>query len=113
MYCDPVSRQNCFSVVRDMFRPWDDHQQVGYLNPMMGTLWLIACEVIIDLIVVSFREQVAYAELKSCPKEGLARSKMFAHGDMLMTHQLAKSQEAKNAVLNRIPTEELLACHLQ
>ncbi|KAJ6473310.1 hypothetical protein DFH09DRAFT_470315 [Mycena vulgaris] len=100
----PTARQNCLAAARDMFRFGDMNlQNLGYLNPMMGTLWMTACGVFIHELkgirggsnawpvqTASDDEKEVYSSLQ----DGLAALSAFARESLLMRHQLTKAQEA-------------------
>ncbi|KAK7057829.1 hypothetical protein R3P38DRAFT_2599373 [Favolaschia claudopus] len=110
-YTDPTSRQNCLAAARDMFRFGGTNPQgLGYLNPMMGTLWMTACNVFIDelrriraesaqsmwpLQVAS--EQEREKEMLASLNDGLDALSVFARESLLMRHQLTKVQESIEA----------------
>ncbi|KAJ6596472.1 hypothetical protein B0H10DRAFT_2088790 [Mycena sp. CBHHK59/15] len=99
---DQRSRHTCLAAACDMFRFGEKRLHgLGYLNhlnPMMGTLWLTACCVLVDEIkrprppsqTLSYDEKEGHASLL----DGLATLKAFARGSPLMRHQLTKAQEA-------------------
>ncbi|KAJ7796518.1 hypothetical protein B0H14DRAFT_3494705 [Mycena olivaceomarginata] len=107
-YTDPTSRQNCLAAARDMFRFGGMNMQgLGYLNPMMGTLWLTACNVFVDelrriraesvhgtwpLQLASAQEREK--EMLASLHDGLDALSAFARESLLMRHQLTKVQEA-------------------
>ncbi|KAJ7108823.1 hypothetical protein C8R44DRAFT_297301 [Mycena epipterygia] len=105
-YSDPRSRQICLDAARDMFRFGDMNLQgLGYLNPMMGTLWMTACSVFIDELKSIRRNtwpaQGASAdekEIYGSLQEGLTALNAFARESLLMRHQLTKAQEAMGAL---------------
>ncbi|KAJ6631297.1 hypothetical protein B0H10DRAFT_1978077 [Mycena sp. CBHHK59/15] len=108
MYSDPTSRQNCLDAARDMFRFGDINLQgLGYLNPMMGTLWMTACSVFVDELKRILSVQTAWPtstasgseeEMRSSLEGGLAALSVFAHDSLLMSHQLTKAREALGAL---------------
>ncbi|KAF7362540.1 hypothetical protein MVEN_00602000 [Mycena venus] len=112
-YTDPTSRQNCLAAARDMFRFGGTNPQgLGYLNPMMGTLWMTACSVFIDelrrirataesapgawpLQIASESEREK--EMLGSLHDGLDALSAFARESLLMRHQLTKVQESMGA----------------
>jgi hypothetical protein len=102
---DQTSRQNCLAAARDMFRFGEQKLHgLGFLNPMMGTLWMTACSVFVDELTrlrntwpaQSDDEKKVYASLL----EGLAALNVFARESLLMRHQLTKAQEAARLFVN-------------
>ncbi|KAJ6586631.1 hypothetical protein B0H10DRAFT_1961653 [Mycena sp. CBHHK59/15] len=93
---DQRSRHTCLAAACDMFRFGEKRLHgLGYLNhlnPMMGTLWLTACCVLVDEIkrprppsqTLSYDEKEVNASLL----DGLATLKAFAHGSLLMRKML-------------------------
>ncbi|KAJ7826411.1 hypothetical protein B0H13DRAFT_2290516 [Mycena leptocephala] len=91
---DATSRQKCVAAARYMFcfgAYITTLQQFNYLNPMMSTLWMMACSVI-KLLAVRWLD---HEELNSCLEDAIGASKIFAHGDMLMSHQLTNLKKLK------------------
>ncbi|KAJ7023359.1 hypothetical protein C8F04DRAFT_1134562 [Mycena alexandri] len=108
-YSDPTSRQTCLDAARDMFRfGGTDPRGLGYLNPMMGTLWMTACSVFIDELrriratdpVSGSWEDTAVREKEMLGglSDGLDALSSFARESLLMRHQLTKAQEAVGAM---------------
>ncbi|KAJ7577614.1 hypothetical protein C8J56DRAFT_1112945 [Mycena floridula] len=57
------ARQACLTSAAAMFEiPLSRH---GFLNPMMGSLWVIACEVFVDELALSRREAWQHSTLQS------------------------------------------------
>ncbi|KAJ6576213.1 hypothetical protein B0H10DRAFT_1963613 [Mycena sp. CBHHK59/15] len=93
---DQRSRHTCLAAACDMFRFGEKRLHgLGYLNhlnPMMGTLWLTACCVLVDEIkrprppsqTLSYDEKEVNASLL----DGLATLKAFARGSLLMRKML-------------------------
>ncbi|KAJ7478668.1 hypothetical protein B0H11DRAFT_2234126 [Mycena galericulata] len=108
MASDPTSRKECIAAAQDMFRFGDMNLQgLGYLNPMMGTLWITACTIFIEELrrireansawptqAASENEQETYANLQ----DGLRALNAFAQESLLMRHQLTKAKEAVDAL---------------
>ncbi|KAJ7939897.1 hypothetical protein B0H13DRAFT_417469 [Mycena leptocephala] len=91
---DATSRQKCVAAARYMFcfgAYITTLQQFNYLNPMMSTLWMMACSVI-KLLAVRWLD---HEELNSCLEDAIGASKIFAHGDILMSHQLTNLKKLK------------------
>ncbi|KAJ7041555.1 hypothetical protein C8F04DRAFT_1079230 [Mycena alexandri] len=108
-YSDPTSRQTCLDAARDMFRfGGTDPRGLGYLNPMMGTLWMTACSVFIDELrriratdppSGSWEDTaVREKEMLGGLSDGLDALSSFARESLLMRHQLTKAQEAVGAM---------------
>ncbi|KAJ7252370.1 hypothetical protein B0H12DRAFT_1117985 [Mycena haematopus] len=107
-YTDPTSRQNCLAAARDMFRFGGTNPQgLGYLNPIMGTLWMMACNVFIDELrrirteppqgvwpLQMASEQEREKEMLASLQDGLDALSVFARESLLMRHQLTRVQEA-------------------
>ncbi|KAJ7938537.1 hypothetical protein B0H13DRAFT_1851486 [Mycena leptocephala] len=55
-------------------------------------LWMMACSVIIELLAVLWLD---HEELNSCLEDAIGAFKNFAHGDMLMSHQLTNLKKLK------------------
>ncbi|KAJ6593229.1 hypothetical protein B0H19DRAFT_1010606 [Mycena capillaripes] len=111
-YTDPTSRQNCLAAARDMFHFGGTNPQgLGYLNPMMGNLWMTACSVFIDELrhiraesmqspwpLQPASEAEQEREMLSKLHDGIDAIGAFARESLLMRHQLEKVQEALGAV---------------
>ncbi|KAJ6593094.1 hypothetical protein B0H19DRAFT_1245906 [Mycena capillaripes] len=111
-YTDPTSRQNCLAAAREMFRFGGTNPQgLGYLNPIMGTLWTTACNVFIDELrhirtestqspwpLQAASEAEREKEMLSNLHDGIDALGAFARESLLMRHQLTKAQEALGAV---------------
>jgi len=107
-YTDPTSRQNCLAAAREMFRFGGTNmnpQGLGYLNPMMGTLWVTACNVFVDelqrihaesahgtwpLQVASEAERAN--EMRASLDDGLQALSVFARESLLMRKSLLFTQ---------------------
>ncbi|KAF8142202.1 hypothetical protein K438DRAFT_1878645 [Mycena galopus ATCC 62051] len=102
-YTDPTSRQTCLAAARNMFRFGGSSPQGGYLNPMMGTLWMMACNVFIEelrriraepphsgwpLQVAS--EQEREKEMLGSLQDGLDALSAFARESLLMRKLFAQ-----------------------
>ncbi|KAK7038577.1 hypothetical protein R3P38DRAFT_547847 [Favolaschia claudopus] len=109
-YSDPTSRQNCLAAARDMFRfGGTNSQELGYLNPMMGTLWMTACNVFIDELrrmraewahrmwPLLASDQEHEKEMLASLNDGLDALSFFARESLLMRHQLKQVQESMEA----------------
>ncbi|KAJ7921503.1 hypothetical protein B0H13DRAFT_2416065 [Mycena leptocephala] len=85
--------------------------RAGYLNPMMGTLWMTACNVFIDELrriraesahstwpLQAASEQEREKEMLASLQDGLDALSAFAHESLLMRHQLTKAQKALGAI---------------
>ncbi|KAJ7189062.1 hypothetical protein C8R46DRAFT_1206165 [Mycena filopes] len=112
-YADPTSHQMCLDAARDMFRfgggtgTGADPRGLGlgggqgYLNPMMGTLWMTACSVFIDELRRIRSAPWGDANAAATEKEmleglqdGLDALEAFASESLLMRHQFGKAREA-------------------
>ncbi|KAJ6593123.1 hypothetical protein B0H19DRAFT_1365280 [Mycena capillaripes] len=104
-YTHPTARQNCLSAARDMLRfGGTNPQELGYLNPMMGTLWMTACSVFIDELRLiradSLRplhtasEAERGKEMLSILQDGIDALSALARENLLIRHQLTIVQEA-------------------
>ncbi|KAJ7177573.1 hypothetical protein C8R43DRAFT_974816 [Mycena crocata] len=104
MYSDTTSRDACLAAARDMFRFGDMNiQGLGYLNPIMGTLWEAACGVFIaelnhlrsiDNAWPSQGAAESEKEMYVNLQDGFAALNTFARGSLLMRHQFTKTKEA-------------------
>ncbi|KAJ7165539.1 hypothetical protein C8R43DRAFT_1164857 [Mycena crocata] len=108
MYSDTTSRDVCLAAARAMFRFGDMNLPgLGYLNPIMGTLWEAACSVFIAELNhlrsinsawpsqgAAESEKEMYANLQ----DGFAALNTFARESLLMRHQLTKTKEAAGAL---------------
>ncbi|KAK7059371.1 hypothetical protein R3P38DRAFT_2836062 [Favolaschia claudopus] len=105
---DTMSRQSCFVAARDMFRfGGANPQELGHLNPMMGTLWMTACNVFIDELrrvraalaqglcpLQAVSQQEREKEILADLNAGLKVLSFFAQESLLMGHQLAKVKKS-------------------
>ncbi|KAK7057060.1 hypothetical protein R3P38DRAFT_2839165 [Favolaschia claudopus] len=105
---DTMSRQSCFAAARDMFRfGGANPQELGHLNPMMGTLWMTACNVFIDELrgvraalaqglcpLQAVSQQEREKEILADLNAGLKVLSFFAQESLLMGHQLAKVKKS-------------------
>ncbi|KAK6984297.1 hypothetical protein R3P38DRAFT_3105319 [Favolaschia claudopus] len=105
---DTMSRQSCFAAARDMFRfGGANPQELGHLNPMMGTLWMTACNVFIDELrraraasaqglcpLQAVSQQEREKEILADLNAGLKVLGFFAQESLLMGHQLAKVKKS-------------------
>ncbi|KAJ7647933.1 hypothetical protein FB45DRAFT_1020142 [Roridomyces roridus] len=111
MPSDPVSRQRCLDAAKDMFKFGGigmELQGLGYLNPMMGTLWTIAYSIFIcELQRINEASatgwQTAASEKEALEahenlRDGMHALGMFAEGSLLMRYELSKAREALDAV---------------
>ncbi|KAJ7654361.1 hypothetical protein B0H17DRAFT_385970 [Mycena rosella] len=89
MYQNPTSRQHCLAAARDMFRFGETSLQgLGYLNPMMGTLWMTACSVFFAELR-QIRDWPTHTpsdekEVYESLQDGLAALSAFARESLLM-----------------------------
>ncbi|KAF9006114.1 hypothetical protein BDQ17DRAFT_1540719 [Cyathus striatus] len=109
-YADSSSKQRCLSAAKNMISFGGlNLQEVGYVNPIMGTLWMNACHVFIDEIS---RVRLLNAPWNSTPntpatdeeelmenlQSGMAALSLFSEDSSLMHYQLTKVQEAFSAI---------------
>ncbi|KAJ6476170.1 hypothetical protein C8R45DRAFT_1009047 [Mycena sanguinolenta] len=96
-YTDPTSRQNCLAAARDMFRFGGTNPHgLGYLNPIMGTLWMTACNVFIDEL----------RRIRTGPAHGAWPLQMASEQER-EKEMLASLQDGRDA-LSAFPRESLL-----
>ncbi|TFK29693.1 hypothetical protein FA15DRAFT_631604 [Coprinopsis marcescibilis] len=111
-YADSSSKQHCLTAARNIMHCGGVNlPEVGYLNPMMGTLWMIACHVFIDE-VSRLRSQQPWPETQATPtgnelteeelmeylRNGLAYLSLYSEDNVLTRYQLTKVQEAYSAI---------------
>ncbi|KAF8817386.1 hypothetical protein BYT27DRAFT_7237315 [Phlegmacium glaucopus] len=105
-YAYSSSKQICLSAASNMVNYGDlNLQDIGYINPIMGNLWMSACLVFIDEIsrVRQLRETWPDAprvedELMENYRNGLKAMSLFSQESNLMRYQLTKVQEAFGAI---------------
>jgi len=105
-YAYSSSKQICLSAASSMVNYGDlNLQDIGYINPIMGNLWMTACHVFIDEIsrVRQLRATWADAprvedELMENYRNGLKAMSLFSQESTLMRYQLTKVQEAFEAI---------------
>ncbi|KAJ3500531.1 hypothetical protein NMY22_g19232 [Coprinellus aureogranulatus] len=126
-YADSASKQQCLTAARSIIDCGGvTLQEVGYLNPIMGTLWMSACHVFIDEVSRQRMpaswpqsptgEELTEEELMEYLRNGInalslysednvltrefyvMRAKAFLLIDELPGYQLTKVQEAFNAI---------------
>ncbi|KAF5379062.1 hypothetical protein D9615_005944 [Tricholomella constricta] len=106
-YADSSSKQHCLTAARNMVTFGGlNIQEVGYMNPIMGTLWVAACHVFIDEI--SRVRSLANAwppntegsedELMERLRSGMAALSALSDESSLTKYQLTKVQEAFSAI---------------
>ncbi|KAK6980551.1 hypothetical protein R3P38DRAFT_3334213 [Favolaschia claudopus] len=107
-YSDTMSRQSCLAATRDMFCFGGANlQELGHLNPMMGTLWMTACNIFIDELrrvraasaqglwpLQAVSQQEREKEIVADINAGLAVLSVFAQESLLMGHQFAKVKKS-------------------
>lgn len=108
-YADTSSKQNCLMAARNMVSLGGVNlQEIGHMNPIMGTLWMIACHVFIDeisrvrLINSSWPpppgSETSEEELMESLRSGLTALSLYSEDSALMRYQLTKVQEAFSAI---------------
>ncbi|KAF8159477.1 hypothetical protein B0H34DRAFT_405912 [Crassisporium funariophilum] len=105
-YAYSSSKEICLSAARNMVNYGElNLQEIGYINPIMGNLWMTACHVFIDEIsrVRQLRETWPDAahvedELMESYRNGLKAMSLFSQESTLMRYQLTKVQEAFEAI---------------
>jgi hypothetical protein len=105
-YAYSSSKQICLSAASNMLNYGDlNLQDIGYINPIMGNLWMTACHVFIDEIsrVRQLRGTWPDAprvedELMENYRNGLKAMSLFSQESTLMRYQLTKVQEAFEAI---------------
>ncbi|KAL0065433.1 hypothetical protein AAF712_007497 [Marasmius tenuissimus] len=90
-YSDSGSRQACIDAAKAMLRPQSNGvtnmQQLGCVNPIMGTLWALACQVLIEEVVRIRQGWPGEAEfLLAHIDEGFSMLSFFAVSSDLMTY---------------------------
>ncbi|KAF9264592.1 hypothetical protein L218DRAFT_998554 [Marasmius fiardii PR-910] len=89
-YSDAASRQACVDAAKAMFRTQGsggvDMQRLGCVNPIMGTLWTLGCQVLIEEVVRIRQGWPGEAEsLKTRLHEGISTLNFFAASSGLMS----------------------------
>lgn len=107
-YADFAFKQHCLTASRNMVSFGGlNLQEVGYINPIMGTLWMTACHVFIDEISrvrtllntwPPGTPQVNEEELMEKLRDGITALSLFSEDSVLMKYQLTKVQEAFFAI---------------
>ncbi|KAJ7908165.1 hypothetical protein B0H13DRAFT_2017507 [Mycena leptocephala] len=93
---DATSRQRCLDAAQAMFRFTDADLRRQHLNPIMGTLWLMAC----DVFITELRSvgNGSHADVKdnlySNLKTGLGVISTFDQGSLLMRNRRKKLEHA-------------------
>ncbi|KAJ8508862.1 hypothetical protein ONZ45_g8926 [Pleurotus djamor] len=108
-YSDTSSKHKCLSAARAIVSLGKANlSQLTYINPIMGTLWSIACQVFIDEIsrlrtgegsltptaTVSGEDSL----LKSL-REGMATLSLYSTDSPMINYQLTRIQESYNLVM--------------
>jgi len=102
---DPGSRQKCLAAAQAIVALIEDtdHADVRCFNPIVGTLWMIACQVFISEIsrVRNLRDAwprdvsiVSEEELLTGLKSGLVTMAVFAMDSPMIRYQLTAVQAA-------------------
>ncbi|KAG2011819.1 hypothetical protein CC2G_011889 [Coprinopsis cinerea AmutBmut pab1-1] len=112
-YADSSSKQHCLTAARNIITCGGVNlAEVGYLNPIMGTLWMIACHVFIDEVSRMRTQQPAWTEsstsagggdlteeeLMEYLRNGLTHLSLYSEDNVLTRYQLTKVQEAYSAI---------------
>ncbi|TFK39826.1 hypothetical protein BDQ12DRAFT_603499 [Crucibulum laeve] len=109
-YADSASKQNCLAAARNMLNfEGRNLQELGYMNPIMGSLWMTACHVFIDeisrvrLLQDSWQpssgvHNAGEEELMESLRSGLTALSYFSEDSALMNYQLNKVHEAFSAI---------------
>ncbi|KAF8967602.1 hypothetical protein BDZ97DRAFT_1978162 [Flammula alnicola] len=105
-YAYATSKQICLSAARNMVNYGDlNLQDIGYINPIMGNLWMTACLVFVDEISRTRQLKSSWPdapavedELMECYRNGLKALSLFSQESTLMRFQLTKVQEAFEAI---------------
>ncbi|KAF8881781.1 hypothetical protein BD779DRAFT_1675292 [Infundibulicybe gibba] len=94
-YVDPSSKQKCLDAARNMVKFGGlSLQDLGYMNPIMGTLWTTACHVFIDEVsrVRSLRDAWSHSapdineeELMEGLRNGMTALSLFSEDSTLMS----------------------------
>ncbi|KAF8906262.1 hypothetical protein CPB84DRAFT_1675974 [Gymnopilus junonius] len=104
-YAYPDSKQICLAAARNIVNYGDlNFQELGFINPIMGNLWMTACLVFVDEISRT-RQLTSWSgapaveeELMECYRNGLKAMSSYAQESVLMRYQLTKVQEAFEAI---------------
>lgn len=105
-YALSTSKEICLSAARNMVDYGDlNLQDLGYMNPIMGNLWMTACLVFIDEISRTRQLKSSWSEapvvedsLLESYRNGLKAMSLFSQESNLMRYQLTKVQEAFEAI---------------
>lgn len=108
-YADSASKQHCLTAARSIIDCGGvSLQEVGYLNPIMGTLWMTACHVFIDEVSRQRMQaswpqsptgqELTEEELMEYLRNGINALSLYAEDNVLTRYQLTKVQEAFNAI---------------
>ncbi|KAF9264589.1 hypothetical protein L218DRAFT_231018 [Marasmius fiardii PR-910] len=94
-YSDATSRQACVDAAKAMFRTQGsggvDMQRLGCVNPIMGTLWTLGCQVLIEEVVRIRQGWPGEAEfLMTRLHEGISTLSFFAPSSDLMSEYSSK-----------------------
>ncbi|RXW23877.1 hypothetical protein EST38_g1966 [Candolleomyces aberdarensis] len=80
-YADSASKQHCLTAARNVIQCGGVNlTEVGYLNPIMGTLWMTACHVFIDEVSRLRLHQASWSD-PSAPTTGgeLSEEELMEH----------------------------------
>lgn len=106
-YADSASKQHCLTAARNMVTFGGlNIQEVGYMNPIIATLWVAACHVFIDEIsrVRSLgnawpsNTEGGEDELMERLRNGMAALSALSDESSFIKYQLTKIQEAFSAI---------------
>ncbi|KAG5652089.1 hypothetical protein H0H81_006352 [Sphagnurus paluster] len=106
-YADSSSKQHCLAAARNMFTFGGlNIPDIGYINPIMGTLWVAACHVFIDEIsrVRSLSNswppntEGSDDELVDTLRSGIAALSAMSEESSFNKDQLTKIQEAFSTI---------------
>ncbi|KAG7087565.1 hypothetical protein E1B28_013520 [Marasmius oreades] len=94
-YSDTASRQACVDAAKTMLKSKSnggiDTQQLGIVNPIMGTLWTLACQVLIEEVVRIRQGWPGEAEfLLTHLHEGFSALSFFSASSDLMSEYSSK-----------------------
>lgn len=105
-YAYPESKQICLTAARNIVNYGEINlQELGFMNPIMGNLWMTACLVFVDEISRTRQlsgtwqdAPIVEDDLMECYRNGLKAMSLFAQESVLMRYQLTKVQEAFEAI---------------
>jgi hypothetical protein len=110
-YAYPTSKEICLTAARNMVNYGDlNLQEIGYMNPIMGNLWMTACMVFVDEIsrTRNARTNASWPEHHEPPgyeeellesyRNGLKALSTFSQDSVLTRYQLSKAQESFSAI---------------